>query len=148
MVCDSLARVVDFMSSCFFFLMIRRPPRSTLFPYTTLFRSIFPVLAHYDRRVAPNCNLAALASIQRHALGRDDRDVMTGVRFAQRFEPGLFDRAASADEIIRLGLAEALIELDLQFFVDPLGELWADGFGAAHDTTQLQLPVLFPRVLD
>src|SRR3712207_9004936 len=27
------------MSSSFFFLMIRRPPRSTLFPYTTLFRS-------------------------------------------------------------------------------------------------------------
>src|SRR5256885_11373435 len=26
----------------FFFLMIRRPPRSTLFPYTTLFRSISP----------------------------------------------------------------------------------------------------------
>src|SRR2546422_7183286 len=26
--------------SIFFFLMIRRPPRSTLFPYTTLFRSI------------------------------------------------------------------------------------------------------------
>src|SRR2546430_13597794 len=28
------------MSLFFFFLMIRRPPRSTLFPYTTLFRSI------------------------------------------------------------------------------------------------------------
>src|SRR3712207_8180622 len=27
------------MIVCFFFLMIRRPPRSTLFPYTTLFRS-------------------------------------------------------------------------------------------------------------
>src|SRR3712207_8942716 len=26
----------------FFFLMIRRPPRSTLFPYTTLFRSPLP----------------------------------------------------------------------------------------------------------
>src|SRR2546429_6385283 len=26
----------------FFFLMIRRPPRSTLFPYTTLFRSRHP----------------------------------------------------------------------------------------------------------
>src|SRR5712664_4520814 len=26
----------------FFFLMIRRPPRSTLFPYTTLFRSCWP----------------------------------------------------------------------------------------------------------
>src|SRR3712207_9381094 len=27
--------------SLFFFLMIRRPPRSTLFPYTTLFRSAY-----------------------------------------------------------------------------------------------------------
>src|SRR5436309_6315652 len=27
------------LSFTFFFLMIRRPPRSTLFPYTTLFRS-------------------------------------------------------------------------------------------------------------
>src|SRR5690554_8183448 len=29
-----------FYFSFFFFLMIRRPPRSTLFPYTTLFRSL------------------------------------------------------------------------------------------------------------
>src|SRR5258708_10383104 len=28
------------MGEFFFFLMIRRPPRSTLFPYTTLFRSL------------------------------------------------------------------------------------------------------------
>src|SRR5229473_5500455 len=33
--CDSV-----FSFFVFFFLMIRRPPRSTLFPYTTLFRSI------------------------------------------------------------------------------------------------------------
>src|SRR6266487_4711661 len=32
----------------FFFLMIRRPPRSTLFPYTTLFRSV--ELVAYDHR--------------------------------------------------------------------------------------------------
>src|SRR2546422_8122608 len=32
----------------FFFLMIRRPPRSTLFPYTTLFRS--QVVRHRTRR--------------------------------------------------------------------------------------------------
>src|SRR3712207_9294390 len=32
--------VVDVLYCCFFFLMIRRPPRSTLFPYTTLFRSV------------------------------------------------------------------------------------------------------------
>src|SRR6266496_5281008 len=30
---------LSFLSLLFFFLMIRRPPRSTLFPYTTLFRS-------------------------------------------------------------------------------------------------------------
>src|SRR2546429_5590545 len=32
----------------FFFLMIRRPPRSTLFPYTTLFRSELAVLGLGD----------------------------------------------------------------------------------------------------
>src|SRR5437667_11083376 len=34
-----LCFVVSFVFLFFFFLMIRRPPRSTLFPYTTLFRS-------------------------------------------------------------------------------------------------------------
>src|SRR5215813_14717313 len=32
--------LVSFFRFSFFFLMIRRPPRSTLFPYTTLFRSL------------------------------------------------------------------------------------------------------------
>src|SRR6266571_1282846 len=39
---EEQCRVTNGMISCshelFFFLMIRRPPRSTLFPYTTLFR--------------------------------------------------------------------------------------------------------------
>src|SRR2546430_15399403 len=39
----------------FFFLMIRRPPRSTLFPYTTLFRSeSFPRSARRSSR-RPRC---------------------------------------------------------------------------------------------
>src|SRR2546423_11076417 len=33
--------------------MIRRPPRSTLFPYTTLFRSVEHVLPHEARRRRP-----------------------------------------------------------------------------------------------
>src|SRR5205823_14274259 len=33
----------------FFFLMIRRPPRSTLFPYTTLFRSVEDVFSIQGR---------------------------------------------------------------------------------------------------
>src|SRR5438034_4274133 len=35
--------VIRTIFSFFFFLMIRRPPRSTLFPYTTLFRSMLAV---------------------------------------------------------------------------------------------------------
>src|SRR2546427_9256438 len=35
----------------FFFLMIRRPPRSTLFPYTTLFRS--PLISSGSRSRTP-----------------------------------------------------------------------------------------------
>src|SRR5258705_10511071 len=48
----------------FFFLMIRRPPRSTLFPYTTLFRSL-PIAdfhglitgEHFTREMSQECRL-------------------------------------------------------------------------------------------
>src|SRR3712207_6446309 len=40
LVCRLLLEKKNTGSSLFFFLMIRRPPRSTLFPYTTLFRSL------------------------------------------------------------------------------------------------------------
>src|SRR5206468_10352787 len=36
---SSLWRLLSLSVFCFFFLLIRRPPRSPLFPYTTLFRS-------------------------------------------------------------------------------------------------------------
>src|SRR3712207_7073936 len=41
------------MHSLVFFLMIRRPPRSTLFPYTTLFRSVpsYPVEFSWRKNV-------------------------------------------------------------------------------------------------
>src|SRR3712207_9260164 len=38
-ICDLKLTKADYIYM-FFFLMIRRPPRSTLFPYTTLFRSV------------------------------------------------------------------------------------------------------------
>src|SRR6266511_1721156 len=41
------------LSHIFFFLMIRRPPRSTLFPYTTLFRSHFGVATRFQYRLHP-----------------------------------------------------------------------------------------------
>src|SRR6266496_6475184 len=50
----------------FFFLMIRRPPRSTLFPYTTLFRSELRLC----RRVRFALQLPWLALRRRWALPR------------------------------------------------------------------------------
>src|SRR5690348_18484972 len=39
---DYILFTLSYLFFLFFFLMIRRPPRSTLFPYTTLFRSGYP----------------------------------------------------------------------------------------------------------
>src|SRR2546427_8643933 len=47
----------------FFFLMIRRPPRSTLFPYTTLFRSRFGREAGAVAVVDDDAELHALADL-------------------------------------------------------------------------------------
>src|SRR3989449_3219360 len=47
----------------FFFLMIRRPPRSTLFPYTTLFRSLCEATGR-DARVAEPAMSAAEEGIE------------------------------------------------------------------------------------
>src|SRR5207248_4495644 len=38
------------LGSIFFLLLLRRPPRSTLFPYTTLFRSLNMLEARIERR--------------------------------------------------------------------------------------------------
>src|SRR5262249_61300017 len=47
------------LSLLFFFLMIRRPPRSTLFPYTTLFRSL-PRVPQTEACVTPQKSAANL----------------------------------------------------------------------------------------
>src|SRR5438876_7193623 len=50
----------------FFFLMLRRPPRSTLFPYTTLFRSLAPGWWRIDvAGVRPGTSLLLRAENQR-----------------------------------------------------------------------------------
>src|SRR5258708_15007423 len=54
--------------------MIRRPPRSTLFPYTTLFRSLF---------------------LREPDAGIGDRDRDLGEAVAERFGPGVQHHAAA-----------------------------------------------------
>src|SRR3712207_7264295 len=57
--------------------MIRRPPRSTLFPYTTLFRSFAPPLISVDKRLFNNPLEFAYAlreqiEFQAHSRGRSE----------------------------------------------------------------------------
>src|SRR2546422_7789300 len=55
---------------CFFFLMIRRPPRSTLFPYTTLFRSPAETAAAVAD-IENNTASARFNCLGKHAAVRD-----------------------------------------------------------------------------
>src|SRR3712207_8391530 len=64
----------------FFFLMIRRPPRSTLFPYTTLFRS--PLSAGLDIVRSALCK-HELAVIQTTYVDRDTSMVLLTTTLAQ-----------------------------------------------------------------
>src|SRR5687768_18162710 len=61
------------LTSSFFFLMIRRPPRSTLFPYTTLFRS--QVRAHAAEQ---------RATLDRHRLRHRQRELVALRRADER----------------------------------------------------------------
>src|SRR5690348_18099921 len=69
------------ISSYLFFLMIRRPPRSTLFPYTTLFRSVAATRKQKPQPLqqarecnADRCGVAAVGQERRQSEHRADQD--------------------------------------------------------------------------
>src|SRR5256885_10073511 len=57
--------------------MIRRPPRSTLFPYTTLFRSIALVMASYAKH-----NAIIFPYLDDDGLGKFRADIERGIELA------------------------------------------------------------------
>src|SRR2546426_8557305 len=59
--------------------MIRRPPRSTLFPYTTLFRSL--VTQWTSARVAEALGVRAPAKLSFGGVATDTRDLRPGALF-------------------------------------------------------------------
>src|SRR3712207_9465135 len=60
--------------------MIRRPPRSTLFPYTTLFRSYLATMSSHRVSVdAPLVRHGASQAVVRAALRREDRELLVEV---------------------------------------------------------------------
>src|SRR3712207_7206564 len=67
-----------FSPSSVFFLMIRRPPRSTLFPYTTLFRSISTLAVIVDfRQLYPHGGSDALLGADRDLPSHPLHELLT-----------------------------------------------------------------------
>src|SRR2546430_16263924 len=86
--------------------MIRRPPRSTLFPYTTLFRSLRQVLVTVQIAVSlmllagAGLLLRSLWKLQTVALGMDTKSVITaGIDLAEYRYPDSAKRLAFFDQV-------------------------------------------------
>src|SRR2546430_13461029 len=62
--------------------MIRRPPRSTLFPYTTLFRSIVDVCNHHsdvgERKLRGCSHVGVVDLVERRELGEKETVIFPG----------------------------------------------------------------------
>src|SRR2546430_7859265 len=78
----------------FFFLMIRRPPRSTLFPYTTLFRSLAGLKCVQGKPVVNSISLK-----------EGEEDFLRKAALVRRYGAGVvvmaFDEQGQADTIER-----------------------------------------------
>src|SRR3712207_8722160 len=69
---------------CVFFLMIRRPPRSTLFPYTTLFRSVAAARVQHAVRDDEGALRPDVGDELPHVPSVDEDQHAVGVRRARR----------------------------------------------------------------
>src|SRR6201999_4595357 len=90
------------LSIFFFFLMIRRPPRSTLFPYTTLFRSDFihaqPALGHFHGDLGLEAEDRKSTRLNSSHLG-----ISYAVFCLKKKKNKCRDAAAISDEFYQLG---------------------------------------------
>src|SRR6266850_8394310 len=84
-----------FIIFLFFFLMIRRPPRSTLFPYTTLFRSS-AVVEHPVDVGGRYAALTAVGMLPAALLGIDGRTMLQRARAADPERAKAFGAALAA----------------------------------------------------
>src|SRR3712207_9335000 len=78
----------------FFFLMIRRPPRSTLFPYTTLFRSW-------------SVSIESLSSLDRSTLRERALEALRSAILSGRYRPG--DHLGEVELATHLGVSRGTV---------------------------------------
>src|SRR3989475_12751611 len=98
--------------------MIRRPPRSTLFPYTTLFRSVAPLLLRgpevhdgrgAERRVGAHRDGVAGVDLG-ELVDHDDVREVVHPRAAQLLRPGDPEQAGPG-HLLDIGAGEAALEV-------------------------------------
>src|SRR3712207_7027612 len=115
----SIMYMLCISSHFFFFLMIRRPPRSTLFPYTTLFRSRAPSDAIFAAMhnnpelpilipdlawrsplswVAPGSALALLARSEEHTSELQSRQYLVCRLLLEKKKKRLIELARASQE--------------------------------------------------
>src|SRR6266487_2390531 len=107
----------------FFFLMIRRPPRSTLFPYTTLFRSD---ISHEPGRIADGST--GDVTCDHYHRWAEDVALMSelGVR-AYRFSiawPRIQPSGAGPANPAGVGFYDRLVDALLSAGIDPVATLF------------------------
>src|SRR2546428_3287527 len=86
----------------FFFLMIRRPPRSTLFPYTTLFRSAFLARGQPPGRAPANLPWSAYGGVFEIPKELSRRLEWRAARPAGRSEEHTSELQSRSDLVCRL----------------------------------------------
>src|SRR5256884_9659626 len=124
--------------SFFFFLMIRRPPSSTLFPYTPLFRSHFCGVASLTQALSPIVNAVAAPAVSAVSASMTLPLIAGTTAGTLMFSntPLLLPAGSSEPEIAFNGHFMAITSLGWLF---PFGtQLWTGDFGS---TPNLQGPI-------
>ena len=132
--------VFFFFLFLFVFLMIRRPPRSTLFPYTTLFRSIFSKLDINILRIEQldSGDVHALEFVIGTRKAHSSEEVLDAlVKFKEHYG---VDIAVQEETYFRRNKRLIVLDADMTFLqcevIDELGKLAGVGDKIAAITRQ------------
>src|SRR2546421_13041470 len=95
--------------------MIRRPPRSTLFPYTTLFRSRVLVGERFEDRRVPGGGVAGGVLVGVHVIEPPGDGALLGIEPTRRRRGTIrsgADRLLDPDKLVHLAAVDVLPHLE------------------------------------